>query len=145
MPASMISAPTGGRPKVTGSSMVMVAMGPIPGSTPISVPTRQPRKQSPRLWRLNATEKPSARFWSRAVISEDEPAGDDEDGDGKVEEAPEEPDANQGGSEREDRQLAPAGLGRCPAGDQHRQRTGHREPRNADGERERHHRQRDHH
>jgi hypothetical protein len=62
MPASMISAPTGGRPKVIGKSMVMVAIGPTPGKTPISVPTRQPTKASPMLWGESATEKPSARF-----------------------------------------------------------------------------------
>ncbi len=45
MPASMISADTGGRPKVIGSSMAMVATGPIPGSTPISVPSSTPMKQ----------------------------------------------------------------------------------------------------
>jgi hypothetical protein len=42
MPASMISAAVGGRWKVIGSSMAMVATGPMPGSTPISVPTMQP-------------------------------------------------------------------------------------------------------
>ena len=42
----MISAPIGSMPKVIGSSMVMVAIGPTPGSTPISVPIRQPRKHS---------------------------------------------------------------------------------------------------
>src|SRR5262252_6260071 len=109
MPASMISAPTGGRPNVTGSSMVMVAMGPIPGRTPISVPTRHPRKHNPRLYRLKATENPSERLWSRAPISEGEPAGKHEDRDGQVEEAAEESDAYHCGGHREDRQLAPAG------------------------------------
>ena len=42
MPASMISDAVGGRWKVIGSSMAMVATGPMPGSTPISVPTMQP-------------------------------------------------------------------------------------------------------
>ena len=46
MPASMISAPTGGRPKVIGSSMATVAMVPIPGSTPTSVPTSAPIRHS---------------------------------------------------------------------------------------------------
>ena len=49
MPASMISAPTGSSPKVIGSSMAIVAIGPTPGSTPISVPTRQPMKHRMRL------------------------------------------------------------------------------------------------
>ena len=42
MPASMISEAVGGRWKVIGSSMAMVATGPMPGSTPISVPSMQP-------------------------------------------------------------------------------------------------------
>ena len=50
MPASMISAPTGGRPKVIGSSMAMVASEPMPGSTPISVPTSAPSRQKPMLF-----------------------------------------------------------------------------------------------
>src|SRR4029453_251975 len=69
MPASMISAPIGGSPKVTGSSMVMVAIGPMPGSTPISVPTRHPRKHSPRVDRGKATENPSERGGGRARLA----------------------------------------------------------------------------
>ena len=42
----MISAPTGGRPKVIGSSMATVAMVPMPGSTPTSVPTSAPIRHS---------------------------------------------------------------------------------------------------
>ena len=41
----MMSAETGGSTKVAGSSIAMVAIGPMPGSTPISVPRRQPTKQ----------------------------------------------------------------------------------------------------
>ena len=40
-----MSAATGGTLKVIGSSMAIVASGPMPGSTPISVPTRTPMKQ----------------------------------------------------------------------------------------------------
>jgi hypothetical protein len=46
MPASMISADTGSRLKVIGSSMASVATGPIPGNTPIKVPTNTPSKQN---------------------------------------------------------------------------------------------------
>src|ERR1700754_3059556 len=46
MPASMISAPTGGRPKVIGSSIATVAMVRMPGSTPTSVPTSAPIRHS---------------------------------------------------------------------------------------------------
>jgi hypothetical protein len=41
----MINAGAGPRPKVNGSSMATVATGPIPGSTPTSVPRKQPTKQ----------------------------------------------------------------------------------------------------
>src|ERR1700754_893725 len=66
MPASMMRAPTGGRPKVIGSSMATVAMVPMPGSTPTSVPTRAPIRQSSRLVGEKATPKPRLRF---AMIS----------------------------------------------------------------------------
>jgi hypothetical protein len=75
----MISAPTGGRPNVIGSSIAMVASGPMPGSTPISVPTRAPtrhrkmfigngidtpapRNGSFRSTNANTTPKPCARL-----------------------------------------------------------------------------------
>ena len=45
MPASMISAETGGKPNVIGSSMAIVAVGPRPGNTPIRVPRKTPSKQ----------------------------------------------------------------------------------------------------
>jgi hypothetical protein len=45
MPASMISAPAGDSEKVIGNSMAMVAVGPMPGSTPTSVPSSTPMKQ----------------------------------------------------------------------------------------------------
>jgi hypothetical protein len=41
----MMSAETGGSTKVAGSSIEIVAIGPMPGSTPISVPSRQPTRQ----------------------------------------------------------------------------------------------------
>src|ERR1700747_270343 len=69
MPASMISAPTGGRPKVIGKSMATVAMVPMPGNTPTSVPTSAPIRQSIRLTGLTATEKPRMRLWNRSAIA----------------------------------------------------------------------------
>src|SRR5450759_2286471 len=62
MPASMISAGVGGRLKVIGSSIAMVATGPIPGNTPISVPRKQPTKQYHKFCKVNATEKPKSRL-----------------------------------------------------------------------------------
>jgi hypothetical protein len=41
----LVEAATGGRPKVIGSSIAMVATGPRPGSTPTAVPSRTPMKQ----------------------------------------------------------------------------------------------------
>src|SRR5687768_11926613 len=62
MPASMISAPTGGRLNVIGSSMAMAASGPMPGSTPTSVPTITPMKQYIRLIGETAVLNPSVRL-----------------------------------------------------------------------------------
>ena len=42
MPASMITACVALSPNVTGSRIEMPDSGPMPGSTPTSVPTRQP-------------------------------------------------------------------------------------------------------
>src|SRR5215204_1285022 len=85
MPASMISAPTGGRPKVIGNSMATVAMVPMPGNTPTSVPTSAPIRHSrmlagigidmpPRkagvhctIWKT--TPKPRARFERTSPIA----------------------------------------------------------------------------
>ena len=45
MPASMMSAVTGSNEKVMGNSMAIVAVGPMPGRTPTSVPSNTPTKQ----------------------------------------------------------------------------------------------------
>src|SRR4029453_19340152 len=68
MPASMISAPTGGRPKVMGSSIATVAMVPMPGKTPTRVPTSGPIRQSIRFMGVKATPKPRARLLIRSAI-----------------------------------------------------------------------------
>src|SRR5262245_51407719 len=69
MPASMISAPTGGRPKVIGSSMATVAIVPMPGSTPTRVPTSAPIRHSKRFIGENATPKPRLRFVMISVMA----------------------------------------------------------------------------
>src|SRR5512140_916177 len=61
MPASMISADTGSSAYVVGSSIAIVATGPMPGSTPISVPSNAPISAYNRLIGVSATPKPSAR------------------------------------------------------------------------------------
>src|SRR5262244_1451287 len=109
MPASMISAPTGSKLNVIGRSMVMVATGPIPGSTPISVPTMHPTKASPRLGSVSAVENPSARLEKRSPMacgSEDQDARDDQDGDGQMQQVAEEPDRKRGDHQREGQELA---------------------------------------
>src|SRR6267378_4358810 len=55
MPASMISAPTGGRPNVIGSSIATVAMVPI--------------RHSRRLIGVKATPKPRARLEKSSAIT----------------------------------------------------------------------------
>src|SRR3954471_3707559 len=67
MPASMISAGAGSSPKVNGSSMATVATGPMPGSTPTSVPRKQPMKQYRRFCQLSATPSPNARLFSVSI------------------------------------------------------------------------------
>src|SRR5689334_24125131 len=62
MPASMMIACVALRPNVTGSRIEMPASGPMPGSTPTSVPTRQPRNAYQALLGSSATEKPWARL-----------------------------------------------------------------------------------
>src|SRR4029453_15794936 len=69
MPAEMISARTGGRPNVIGSSIATVAMVPMPGSTPTSVPTSAPIRHSMRLIGVKATPKPRARLEKRSAIT----------------------------------------------------------------------------
>ena len=57
----MIRPDTGSRWKVSGSSIAIVAIGPMPGSTPISVPTIAPTNANARLAGVSATPNPSAR------------------------------------------------------------------------------------
>ncbi len=56
-----MSAETGCSAYVVGSSIAMVATGPMPGSTPISVPSSVPINAYIMLIGVSATEKPSAR------------------------------------------------------------------------------------
>src|SRR6185436_11414115 len=83
---------SGSSPKVIGSSIAMVGIGPIPGSTPISVPSRQPTRQMPRLLSESAAPKPVARF-ARMSMSAAPPGGQrllqrvDKDPDGEQREA----------------------------------------------------------
>src|ERR1019366_6945296 len=62
MPASMITACVALSPKVTGSRIEMPDSGPMPGSTPTSVPTRQPRNAYQRLSSWKAMANPCAKL-----------------------------------------------------------------------------------
>jgi hypothetical protein len=64
----MMSADTGGNAYVAGNNMAMVATGPMPGNTPISVPKIQPIKAYNRLMGVNATPKPRERFAIKSIF-----------------------------------------------------------------------------
>src|ERR1700686_5931565 len=67
MPASMIMAETGGSVNEIGSSIATVVTGPIPGSTPTTVPRNTPMKQYAIFCHVSATLNPSARFASASI------------------------------------------------------------------------------
>src|SRR6266540_1304527 len=102
MPASMTRPETGSRWNVSGSSIAMVAMGPIPGSTPIRVLTMAPMKAKPRFAGVMATPNPTARLSSSSIglplrpDRDRQSQPDDED-------RPGERDEHQGGEKRLDR------------------------------------------
>jgi len=58
MPAIMMMDAVGDIAKVTGRSNDIVATGPIPGSTPMSVPTKTPMKHATRLEGCKADGEP---------------------------------------------------------------------------------------
>src|SRR5262249_52817198 len=76
MPASMIRPEVGSRWKVSGSSMAMVAIGPMPGRTPISVPISAPASAKNRFAGVSATPKPVTRLLSSSIAL---PLGPDRD------------------------------------------------------------------
>src|SRR5919108_3570868 len=139
MPASMMSAPTGSTPKVIGRSIVIVAIGPTPGSTPMSVPTRQPMKARKTFCSDSAVENPSARLAKRSVIrrpSEHHDARDDQDGDRQVERVLEEADAERRDHHGEDEDLPEPGLRRGGGADERDEGPRQDEPDGADRRRE---------
>jgi hypothetical protein len=56
-------------PNEKGISMATPATGPMPGSTPISVPARIPIKQYARLRGWSAMEKPERRAESISTVA----------------------------------------------------------------------------
>ena len=67
MPDSMMIAVVEGRVKVMGRRRAMVAAGPIPGKTPIKVPSKQPTRHMKTLVNVRATPKPVAIFWKTSI------------------------------------------------------------------------------
>src|SRR3954470_9484182 len=67
MPASMISDDSGSSPKVIGGSIAMVGIAPMPGSTPMSVPSMQPISAKPMFCHEAAALKPVARLANRST------------------------------------------------------------------------------
>src|SRR5688572_16480576 len=57
----MMNAAVGSRYAVTGNNSAMVSAGPIPGSTPIAVPSAEPTRAQNRLIGCRATLKPLSR------------------------------------------------------------------------------------
>src|SRR5688572_22894192 len=68
MPAIMMSADVGFIPNVTGISSAMPAEGPMPGSTPMTVPRNTPMKVYQRLIGCRQTAKP-LMMWVRVSMS----------------------------------------------------------------------------
>ena len=58
MPANRTNIAVAGTLKVNGSNSAIVRAGPMPGKTPMSVPTRQPTKPYNKVIGCSATAKP---------------------------------------------------------------------------------------
>src|SRR5204863_2462541 len=128
MPASMMSDDSGSSQKVIGSSMAMVGIGPMPGRTPISVPSRQPISANPRFLNESAAPKPVARLWNRSNSILPAPPG--------RQRLPEHVDEHHDGEQREadteqDR-LAQLHLGPGIGGEDRQQDGGQRKPNRFD-------------
>src|SRR5712671_4615523 len=136
MPASMIRAPTGGRPKVMGSSIATVAMVPMPGSTPTSVPTSAPIRHSSRLIGVRATPKPRARLEKSSNIT---PSLDQEARE-KLQRQPqrirEKQTAADGQADADDDGFLPADIHRAKRRDHEAGKGRYHQPQRANGDRE---------
>jgi hypothetical protein len=62
----MMMAGVGGKKAVRGSRIAIPDVGPMPGSTPTSVPRTEPKKANRRFWGESAAAKPLA---SREKVS----------------------------------------------------------------------------
>src|SRR5215211_9175025 len=69
MPAIMMIPASGDPASVTGKSSDIAETGPMPGSTPTSVPMNTPMKQESRFRGWSATEKPCPTLARRSMRS----------------------------------------------------------------------------
>src|SRR4029453_3824099 len=128
MPASMMSAEAGGRPKVKGSSIATVVSGEMPGNTPTSVPIMTPAKQNSRFCQLAAVARPSARLSNSSTPPSPE-----------LERQTETPDEQPG------RERRPRPRGRGPPGHPPRPHAGSNQAERGEQHREQRDRRQDHH
>jgi hypothetical protein len=63
----MINAVTGDSAYVAGNNNVIVVSGPIPGSTPISVPKKHPTNAYIKFCIDNAVENPRIKLLSKSI------------------------------------------------------------------------------
>src|SRR5687768_4077410 len=138
MPASMINAVTGSKLKVIGRSMAMVAVGPMPGSTPMIVPRSTPTKQKTMLIGVKAVSKPRPRCANRsiAVASGAQPRPEQPQRQTQSETEDENAERRQTQTQRDRQRKGHATIGECR--DQRHEREGGREPKAANREPEHH-------
>src|SRR5258705_4029014 len=149
MPASMMSAETGGSTKVAGSSIEMVAIGPMPGSTPISVPSSTPMKQYQMLLRVSATPNPRIRLFRSSMRFSLAPAEADArlqrldvgaQRDRQLQSHHEDQGAKDSQADPEDdARFRPKSLGIADPGDDHQQQSGDQHADRLEDHAEKHH------
>jgi hypothetical protein len=67
MPANMISALVTSRPRVSGSRRATAMAGPMPGRTPMAVPSSTPSRAKARFVGVSAVPKPSTRELNASI------------------------------------------------------------------------------
>src|SRR5471032_2101409 len=107
MPASIRITGTGAITATTGSSIEIVDSGPMPGSTPIRLPTSTPNTDHIRLSHCSATPKPIHKLIRLSCIARF-PVSPGEQGQQQVQPVVEDGDAEQRHHEREQRRVAHA-------------------------------------
>src|SRR5262245_769 len=123
----MMNALIGSRLKVTGSSTATVSAGPMPGSTPIAVPSVVPTSAHPRLCSANAPANPlrkASRVSSTGLEQPLERSGRK----GELEKASEEDVGHDRHAEREPRVSNGVTIVECPRSQPEHRGGGYDEP-----------------